>query len=111
MTARLIPLKPKDVAERLSAGRAVLVDIREAEEFAPRHVAGAVSRPLTRFDPRRLDVDPAREVIFTCRTGMRTGANCDRLAAAVTGDAYVLDGGVDAWAAAGLPVESRHGVT
>jgi rhodanese-related sulfurtransferase len=35
---------------------------------------------------------------------MRTGANCDRLAAAVDGQAYVLEGGVDAWAAAGLPV-------
>jgi rhodanese-related sulfurtransferase len=35
---------------------------------------------------------------------MRTGANAARLAAPVAGDAFVLAGGVDAWAAAGLTV-------
>ena len=36
---------------------------------------------------------------------MRTTANGDRLRAAVEGDAYILEGGLDAWIAAGLPVE------
>jgi rhodanese-related sulfurtransferase len=105
----LIPLKPTVVAERLNAGAAVLVDIREPEEFAPRHIDGALSRPLSSFDPDRLGLDAGRQVIFTCRTGMRTGANCDRLRAAIPGEAYVLEGGLDAWAAAGLPVQGRQG--
>ncbi|HEX7943236.1 MAG TPA: rhodanese-like domain-containing protein, partial [Phenylobacterium sp.] len=104
MTAALTPLKPSDVAERLKAGRAVLVDIREADEYARRHVRGAVSRPLSAFEQAHLKIEPGRDVVFTCRTGMRTGANCARLAAAVEGEAFVLAGGVDAWAAAGLPV-------
>ena len=37
---------------------------------------------------------------------MRTGSNCDRLAACVDGDAFVLQGGLDGWSAAGLPVET-----
>jgi rhodanese-related sulfurtransferase len=36
---------------------------------------------------------------------MRTAAACERLAGAVNGPALVLEGGVDAWAAAGLPIE------
>ncbi len=36
---------------------------------------------------------------------MRTAANCERLAKSVGGPALVLEGGVDAWAAAGLPVD------
>ena len=44
-------------------------------------------------------------MVFTCRTGMRTAGACDRLAARVSGDAFVLDGGLDAWTRAGLPVE------
>ena len=38
---------------------------------------------------------------------MRTAGACDRLAARVHGDAFVLDGGLDAWAKAGLPVATN----
>lgn len=99
----LTPLSPADVATRLKSG-ALLVDIREADEFARRHVAGALSRPLSTFEAAHLRIAPGRDVIFTCRTGNRTSVNCARLQASVGGDAYVLDGGVDGWAAAGLAV-------
>ena len=104
MTATLNKLAPQDVAERLRTGKAVLVDIRDPDEFARNHIAGARSMPLSGWEQAHLAIDPAQDVIFTCRTGMRTGANCDRLAARVIGDAFVLDGGVDGWASAGLPV-------
>lgn len=99
----LTPLSAADVAARLKDG-ALLVDIREADEFARRHVAGALSRPLSSFEAAHLGVAPQRDVIFTCRTGNRTSVNCARLQASVGGEAYVLEGGVEGWAAAGLPV-------
>lgn len=101
----LTPLKPEDVAQRLFERRAVLVDIREPDEFARRRARGALSRPLSTLDAQGLGLPDAREVIFTCRSGMRTGANGQRLASACGARAYVLDGGLDAWDAAGLPVE------
>lgn len=107
MTSRLTPLAPAEVAARLEAGRAVLVDIREADEFARAHVKGALARPLSAFESAHLQVHPGRDVVFTCRTGMRTGANCDRLAASVEGDAFVLEGGLDGWRKAGLAVEEN----
>ena len=106
MTAQLTPLAPADVAARLKAGKAVLVDIREADEFARSHVKGALSRPLSAFEAAHLAIAPATEVVFSCRTGMRTNANCPRLAARIEGEAYVLEGGLDAWRAAGLPIET-----
>lgn len=108
MTAKLIPLSPTDAAERLKARRAVLVDIREPDEFARRHVTGALSRPLSAFESAHLKIEPEKDVIFTCRSGMRTAANCARLAAAVDGEAFVLEGGLDNWAAAGLPVAENR---
>lgn len=104
MTDRLTTLSPHDVAERLGQGHAILVDIREPDEFARRHVPGALSVPLSRLDAGPIACAPGTEVIFTCRTGMRTGNNATRLAAAAGGRASVLAGGVDAWASAGLPV-------
>jgi len=51
-----------------------------------------------------LTVDPDADVVFTCRSGMRTAGACDRLAARVAGEAFVLSGGLDGWTKAGLPV-------
>ena len=108
MAATLIPIDPRTAAERLKAGTAQLVDVREADEFARRHVKGAVSLPLSQFDPGRMPALETKAAIFTCRTGMRTQASCERLAAAVSEDAFVLAGGVDGWAAEGLPVEENR---
>lgn len=98
----LIPLSPADVAARLKAGTTRLVDIREPDEFAREHVAGAAHAPLSTFENAHLAVAPEQDVVFMCRTGNRTGVNCGRLAARVDGPAYVLDGGLDAWKKAGL---------
>jgi rhodanese-related sulfurtransferase len=104
MTATLTPLAPKEVKARLDTGRAVLIDIRERDEFARSHVPGARSHPLSGWEAAHLTVDADTDVVFTCRSGMRTAGACDRLAAHVTGDAYVLSGGLDGWTKAGLPV-------
>jgi rhodanese-related sulfurtransferase len=110
MTATLVKLPPAEVAARLKARAAVLVDIREADEFARAHVPGAVSMPLSKFEEAHLSVDPGTAVVFTCRSGMRTAGACDRLAARVNGEAFILDGGLDAWSKAGLPVAEDHKV-
>jgi rhodanese-related sulfurtransferase len=105
MTAILKLLQPNEAAELLATRSAVLLDIREADEFARRHVKGALSRPLSQFEQEPQGLDPARKVIFICRSGMRTAANAERLKRGAGGAAYILEGGLDAWAAAGLPVE------
>lgn len=102
MTAALLPLAPAEARARLASGRAVLIDIREPDEFARSHVPGARSVPLSQLGDALLPAGV--EVIFTCRTGMRTAGACDRLAAQVEGPAFVLEGGLEAWSKAGLPV-------
>lgn len=104
MTAQLVALSPSALAERIRTGAAVLVDVREADEFARRHIDGALSRPLSQWEEAHLSVAPGQDVVFTCRSGARTQGACDRLASRVEGTAYVLSGGVDAWERAGLPV-------
>lgn len=102
----LVPLKPADVAERLKARSAVLIDIREPDEFARDHVSGAVHAPLSSFDQVPVKLPDGRDVIYTCRSGNRTGINCERLAARVPGQAFVLEGGLDAWKAQGLATQT-----
>jgi rhodanese-related sulfurtransferase len=108
MPKTLIALTPEAVEERVRQGHALLIDIREDDEFARRHIPGALSRPLSRFDAVALPEMAGTDVIFTCRSGMRTAANADRLAAPVAGNTFVLEGGLDGWARAGLPVEANQ---
>jgi rhodanese-related sulfurtransferase len=106
MTASPQTLTPHQLAERLKDGRAVLVDIREPDEFARSRIRGALSRPLSILDSQGLGLTGDALVVFTCRSGMRTGAHRARLAAALGGPAQLLEGGLDAWAAAGLPLDA-----
>lgn len=89
-------------AAALAAKGARIIDVREPDEFARRHIAGAVNAPLSRLD--RVDAGGAPGVIYHCRSGARTAAHADRLEAAADCPTYVLAGGIDGWAAAGLPV-------
>jgi rhodanese-related sulfurtransferase len=107
--AVLTPLSAAEVAARLEAGTAVLVDIREPDEVASERIAGSVVTPLSAFDAADLDFRPGHDVIYMCRSGGRTGMNCSRLAARIPGEAFVLEGGLNAWKAGGLPTVSGSG--
>ena len=103
MTAVLTPVSPADVQARIKSGRARLVDIREPDEFAREHIPGVAHAPLSGFEDAHLGIRADQDVIFMCRSGMRTQSNCDRLAARVDGPAFVLQGGLQGWKDAGLP--------
>jgi len=104
----LIPIDPATLAQRLERGEIKLIDIREPAEFAREHIAEAASIPLSGLAAGRLKIRSDIPVAFTCKTGMRTGANCDSLAAQVGEPAYVLQGGLEAWKRAGLAVVANR---
>lgn len=93
-------------AKRLVDEGALLVDVREPDEHARERIQGARLAPLSRLSPLvRQDGQP---VVFHCRSGSRTAAAVEQLAAAADGDGYILRGGMAAWKAAGLPVLRDH---
>ncbi|MEM6665756.1 MAG: rhodanese family protein, partial [Pseudomonadota bacterium] len=81
-----------------------LIDIREPDEFARNHIDGAQSLPLSRIAEGMPDVGDGTPVIFYCRSGGRTSAATQTLLQSGALDARILDGGIDAWKRAGLPV-------
>jgi rhodanese-related sulfurtransferase len=108
MTAQPISLKPSQVRDLADQGRVVLVDIREPDEFARRRIAGALSRPLSTLNST-VDVEPGRDVVLVCRSGMKADAHRRRLAGLFDGEVFVLGGGLDAWRAEGLPIAEDRG--
>ena len=94
-------------AKRLVDDGALFVDVREPDEHAREHIHGAKLVPLSRF-PATLVPQDGPPVIFHCRSGSRTAAAVEQLAAATGGNGYMLGGGIAAWKAAGLPVLRDH---
>ena len=99
----LKPLSPEAARELMNQG-AALVDIRAADEHAREHIAQARHVPMDSLSRNGLPLGDAPAVIFHCRSGNRTQLNAAALGACVACDAYVLEGGLDAWKKAGLPV-------
>ena len=104
-TCGFTPIAPREAQKLLESGKAILIDIREAEEFAREHIRGARHVPLSALDRHDFDRERAdgKAAIFQCQSGRRTEMNRDRLIALGFSQSYVIEGGLNAWRAAGLP--------
>ena len=97
-------ISPARAAELVRHG-AVLVDIREADEAARERIPGARHHALSRIGKDEAVREGDTVLVFHCRSGARTRGNAARLAAASGAcETYILEGGLDAWKKAGLPV-------
>jgi len=99
-------LTPQQVAEGLSAGRMLLVDVREPNETAVESFPDAVVVPLSMFDPAEIPDPQGKEVVFACRSGRRSITAS--VAAQDAGYPYTshMAGGIIGWKAAGLPTKT-----
>lgn len=86
---------------------AVVVDVRESDEFAQGHLPDAVSLPLSKFAERIAELDKYKDqpVIVCCASGVRSNNACRQLATRGFARLSNLEGGVDAWVAAGYPLK------
>jgi len=96
-----------DLKKGLADGSILLVDVREAEEFAAGHIKGALFNPLSQFDPSKLPVaGEGQKVVIYCRSGRRSVTAMEQARAAGRGDADThYGGGILGWLAGGEPVE------
>jgi rhodanese-related sulfurtransferase len=101
---QLKSISPERAAELVRAG-AVMIDIREADEHAREHIPGARHHALSLIEQTAPIRNGDGVLIFHCRSGARTKGNAARLAAVTPQcETYILEGGLDAWRKAGLPV-------
>lgn len=83
----------------------ILVDVREADEYASGHLPNAVNIPLSEFDDHIDDIPDDRAVIMVCQTGGRSAMAGDRLTANGWSDVYNLVGGTTGWTRKGFSLE------
>jgi rhodanese-related sulfurtransferase len=100
---RVSSIEPGEAAAALTRGELQIVDVREHEELAQAAVEGALHIPLGELPGRFHELGTHRRVAFLCRSGGRS-ALATRAAANAGIDAANVEGGIEAWAGAGLPL-------
>ena len=85
---------------------AQLIDVREPEEYAEVHAAGAVNIPLSELPQRTGEIDTDRPVYLICKSGGRSAQAAAYLEQSVGYDNLInVEGGTTAWVRAGLSSE------
>jgi rhodanese-related sulfurtransferase len=83
---------------------ALIVDVREPDEWASGHIEGATLIPLGSLAVRSSELPRDRDIVVVCRTGHRSAQGRDTLLGAGFPAVTSMTGGMNDWVAAGLPV-------
>jgi len=103
------PVKGIDVhecARLLEAGEAVLIDVREENEWNAERIPGATLYPLSTFLSHAPTPEPGKIGIFHCRSGRRTADHFDKFVAVGFTDTVHMEGGILDWKAQGYRTTS-----
>jgi rhodanese-related sulfurtransferase len=98
-------ISPRDAAAKLGSGEAVIVDVRDKDEWDEGHIPGAthMSRGTIEFDVEERVPDPNAMIICHCGGGGRSALAAESLQKMGYKNVRSMAGGFRAWKAAGLP--------
>ncbi len=104
-TTSIRDVDPQTLKRWIDEDKALLIDIRDSDEYAREHIPGSRLVPLSGFDRADFPRDHDKIAVFHCNTGTRTCQAAPQILGAGFQEVYHLEGGLNAWKAAGLPVD------
>jgi rhodanese-related sulfurtransferase len=98
-------ISPEDAAAKLQNREAVIVDVREKDEWEEEHIPHAIhlSRGTIELDIEEKFPDPNAMIICHCGGGGRSALATESLQKMGYKNVRSIAGGLKAWKAAGLP--------
>ncbi|RKZ38932.1 MAG: rhodanese-like domain-containing protein [Gammaproteobacteria bacterium] len=100
------PLLPQEVTLLINHENAIILDVREAKEYAEGHILNSVHIPLSTLSDKmaRLEKYRNQPLIASCLSGSRSGNACRMLKKNGFEKVHNLKGGITAWQNANLPL-------
>ena len=95
----------EEAREMIEGGNVQVVDSREPHEHAEGHVPGSLNIPHMATLPRHQELARDKPVLFICKSGQRSAVAAEFAATAGLSELYNVEGGHDAWRAAGYELE------
>lgn len=99
-------LTPQEAREKVLSKEAVIVDVRQKQEWSAGRIPGSTHIPMNRLEKQFEKLPKEKEIILVCRSGSRSSM----AAKSLTGDGYKvadIKGGVHLWTREGLPFKGR----
>jgi rhodanese-related sulfurtransferase len=94
-----------ELKQWLKAGEAVLVDVREDDEYAQGRIAGSIHLPLAAVSSHKIPQHQGKKLVMQCRSGGRSRTACGMLTKEKADiEVYNLEGGIIAWQQAGYEI-------
>lgn len=100
-------LSTAEAIELVNQRQGVWVDVRPTEQFRAGHIAQARSLPAAEVEQKASSLPKNKPLLLVCETGRDSARIAGRLRALGLADVSVLEGGMRAWSAAGLPVTQK----
>lgn len=102
-------ISPAQATHLINREDALVIDVREAGEYAGGHLLNARHIPLGELPNRLADLEKFKDkpVILNCQSGGRSSSACDILRKAGFTNVHNLEGGIAAWTEAGMPVSKK----
>lgn len=100
-------VSPQEAATLLSEKKAVIIDVRDEDEWNQQHIPGAIHIPLDQLLGRLQEIEQYKEkpIITQCQRGGRSQHALTLLKSLKFSKVYNLEGGIVAWDAAGLKID------
>ncbi len=100
-------VSPSQATQLINREDAQVVDVREADEYSAGHLADSRNIPLAQLAERASELDRFKivPVILVCQTGARTPGAVKQLEKLGFAKVHDLEGGINAWREAGLPLK------
>ena len=102
-------VSPQQAAEMQSQQKAIIIDVRENDEWNSGHIAGAIHTPLGEISTRISELVKYQNqpVITQCRSGGRSAKAADILTKAGFNSVHNMNGGLNAWQKADLDIQQN----
>lgn len=99
-------LSPAEAVTLINRSNALVLDVRDDAEFATGHIADAVHIPVADLEARLGELKKYKDksILVNCQRGVRAGKACEILRKAEFTQLHNLQGGLNAWVEAKLPI-------
>lgn len=102
-------ISPAESTQMINRDNALILDVRENNEYSEGHIINSVHIPLSNLKTRIGDLEKykSQKIIVACRSGHRSSQACANLKKEGFAEVFNLSGGVMAWENANLPLVKK----
>lgn len=98
----------KTLKEWLDRGEALVVDVRNPDEYENASIPGTTLIPVAELSKKALPNIRGKKLVMHCQLGKRGGKACEKLLAEDPNlEVYNLEGGISTWISAGYPIKTK----